>query len=201
MSGSDGLVVDELELVGLTGQFGAGLILGLVDPPVEQLALLDDLAHPLFQLVQVLGRERRLDVEVVVEAVGDRRPDAELGVREQILHRLSQHVGGRVPDHAAPVVGVRGDRDHIGVGVGNPAQVAQRAVGVAHHDDRVGRAPARQSGFADRGRRSRPGSHPDRGCWRGVGEGGHRRGLHDFRVFKRTRPCYRGGLPPRQVQP
>ena len=47
--GVAGLVVDEFELVGLVGKLAAGLILGLVDPPVEQLPFLDDLAHPLFQ--------------------------------------------------------------------------------------------------------------------------------------------------------
>ena len=41
------------------------------------------------------------DVEVVVEAVGDRRSDAELGLGEHLLHRLGQHVGRRVPDDAA----------------------------------------------------------------------------------------------------
>ena len=45
----------------------------------------------------------RGDVEVVVEAVGDRRADAELGLREHLLDRLGQHVGRRVPDDAAPV--------------------------------------------------------------------------------------------------
>ena len=104
--GVAGLVVDEFELVGLVGQLVARLILGLVDAPVEQLPVLDDLAHPLFQLRQVFGRERVRDVEVVVEAVGDRRPDPELGVREQVLDGLGQHVCGRVPDDAAPVVGV-----------------------------------------------------------------------------------------------
>ena len=47
--GVAGLVVDQFELVRLTGQLVAGLILGFVDPAVEQLPFLDDLAHPLFQ--------------------------------------------------------------------------------------------------------------------------------------------------------
>ena len=87
--------------------------------------------------------------------------------------------------------------DDLDVGAGNPAQVAQLAVGVAHHHDRVGRTAARQARVAHRGGRGRPGRHPDRGCWGGVCGGGHRRGLHGFRVFKRTRPCYRGGYLPR----
>ena len=47
--GVAGLVVDELELVGLAGQLLARLVFGLVDAAVEQLPVLDDLAHPLFQ--------------------------------------------------------------------------------------------------------------------------------------------------------
>ncbi|CKN46264.1 Uncharacterised protein [Mycobacterium tuberculosis] len=136
-------VVDEFQLVGLVGQLGAGLFGGFVDPPVEQLAFLDDLAHPLFQRRQVLGRERLGHVEVVVEAVGDGWSDAELGLRKQLLDGLGQHVRGRMADHAATVVGVGGHRRDIGVDVGHPAQVAQVAVGVAHDDDRIGRTAPR----------------------------------------------------------
>ena len=175
--GVAGLVVDEFELVGLVGQLRARLVLGLVDPPVEQLPVLDDLAHPLFQRRQVLGRERLGHVEVVVEAVGDRRPDAQFGLREQVLDGLGQHVRGRMPDDAATLVGVGRHRDDLGVGVGHPAQVAQLAVGVAHHHDRVGRAPPRQPRLPDRGGRGSPGRNPDRGCWGGAVRGRSSGGL------------------------
>ncbi len=190
--GVTGFVVDEFELVRLSGQLLARLVLGLVDAPVEQLPVFDDLAHPLFQLLQILRRERIRHVEVVVEAVGDRRPDPQFGVREQVLDGLGQHVRGGVPDDAATVVGIGGDRGDLGVGVRDPAQVAQLALGVSHHHDRIGGTAARQPGVAHRGGRSRPGRHPDRRCWDGVCEGGHRRGLQGFRVCKLTRPCYRG---------
>ncbi len=188
--GVTGLVVDQLQLVGLAGQLGTRLLLGLVHPPGEQLALLDDLAHPLFQLVQILRRERLGHVEVVVEAVGDGRADAQLGLREQLLHGLGQHVCRRVPDDAAALVGVGRDGDDLGVGVGHPAQVAQRARGVAHHHDGVGRSPARQPRVAHRGGGGGPGRHPDRG-WPGIGCGdGHCGGLQGSQG---RRPCYRGG--------
>jgi hypothetical protein len=45
---------------------------------------------------QVVGRERLVAGEVVVEAVLDRRADGDLGAGEQLLHRLGQHVGGVV---------------------------------------------------------------------------------------------------------
>ena len=43
-------------------------------------------------------RPARRELEVVVEAVLDRRADGEGGPREQVEHRLGQHVGRRVAD-------------------------------------------------------------------------------------------------------
>ena len=172
--GVTGLVVDEFELVRLVRELFAGFIFGLVDAPREQLAFLDDLAHPLFQRLQILRRERARRVEVVVEAVGDGRPDAELGLREHVLHRLREHVRGRMPDHAAAVVGVGGDGRHLDVALRRPGQVTQPAVGVAHDDDRVVGTPARQAGVTDRCPGGGPGSDPDRGCWGGAGGRAHR---------------------------
>ena len=59
----------------------AGLLLGH-DPAHEALPGPDDAVHLLLDRLQIVGRERRLDVEVVVEAVLDGRTDAELGVRD-----------------------------------------------------------------------------------------------------------------------
>ena len=170
------LVVDEFELVGLVGQLLAGLLFGLVDAPVEQLSVLDDLAHLLLQRRQILRGERLGHLEVVVEAVGDGRPDPEFGVREKVLDGLGQDVRGRMPDDTATVVGVGRHRRDLGVGVGHPTQVAQFSVGVAHHHDRVGRAPPRQSRLPHSRRRGRPGRNPNRGCGGGVCGGAHRVG-------------------------
>jgi len=174
--GVAGFVVDEFEFVGLARQLLTRLVFGLVDPAVEQLPVLDDLAHPLFQRRQVLGCERLGHVEVVVEAVGDGRSDSQFGLREKVLDGLGQHVCGRMPDDAAPLVGVGGDREDLGVGVGHPTQVTQLACGVAYHHDRVGRAPPGQSRLPDGGGRGSPGSNPDRGCGGGLGGGTHRVG-------------------------
>jgi len=89
--------------------------------------------------------------------------DAELGGREQFLDGLGEHVGGRVPDDAAAVLGVGGNRDHLGVGVRNPAQVTQFALGVADHDDRVRLPAIGQTGLAHSGTRGGPGRDPHRG--------------------------------------
>jgi hypothetical protein len=87
-----GLVLELVERVGVGG-----------DPPGEPLALLDDLAHPGLDLLEVLGHERGLDVEVVVEAVPDRRPDPEPRVGVEVLDRLRHHVRGRVPQDVVAV--------------------------------------------------------------------------------------------------
>ena len=96
------LEADQLELVGLVLELVDGVGIG-GDPALEALVLLDDLAHRGLDLDQVLGHERGLDVEVVVEAVLDRRADAELGLGEELLHGLRHHVRGRVAQDVAPV--------------------------------------------------------------------------------------------------
>ena len=124
---------DQLQLVRLVGEFGPGLLVG-DRPPDEALALLDDPVHALGDRLEVLGGERGGDVEVVVEAVGDRRADAELGVGEQQLDGLRGDVRAGVPDDVQPVGAVDLDRLQF-VAVGElTGQVDQDAV-TAHRDD------------------------------------------------------------------
>src|SRR5262245_13065020 len=73
--GARALEPDQLQLVRLSRELGASLLVR-DDPAAEQLALLDDLAHLLFDRLQVIRAEWLYDVEVVVEAVLDRRADA-----------------------------------------------------------------------------------------------------------------------------
>ena len=54
----------------------------------------DALAHPRLDRGQVVGRQRAGQLEVVVEAVIDDRPDPELRAGEQVEHRLGQDVRG-----------------------------------------------------------------------------------------------------------
>ena len=135
-------------LYGSLGELGLGVVDRVDDPAGEPLTGLDDLAHPLVEVGQVLRGERPRDVEVVVEAVLDRRADAELGVRERLLHGLRQHVRGGVPDHRPAVLGVGRDRLGLGVLVRGPGQVAQPAVAVADDDDGL-RTAGRQPGLPD----------------------------------------------------
>ena len=131
------LEVDQLELVRLVRQLPFGLAHRAQDTTRESLAGLDYFAHGLLEDRQVLRGERPVDVEVVVETVGYRRTDAQLGVGKVLLHSLGEHVCARVPDNAAPVGAARCDSVDLGLAVGYPGKVAQGALRIPSDDDGV----------------------------------------------------------------
>ncbi len=94
----------------------------------ERLVGGDDRPHLVLDPRQVLGRHVRGDVEVVVEAVGDRGADRVAGAGPQASHGLGQDVGGRVPKDVQPVVGPHVDRLDRDVPRRHEGQVAQLAV-------------------------------------------------------------------------
>ena len=63
-------------------------------------------AHPLLDPGQVLIGERPRKVEVVVEAIGDRRAEAELRLREELQDRTGHNVRGRMPERIERLVTV-----------------------------------------------------------------------------------------------
>ncbi len=131
--GGGSLEADQLDLVGLGGEFGTRLVVG-DDPAGEALALLLDLLHALLDAAQILGVERLLDVEVVVEAVLDGRADPELGLGEQVLHGLGEDVGGGVPQDVQTVGGAELDRlDLVAVGE-RMGEIAQLTADPGGHD-------------------------------------------------------------------
>ncbi len=73
----------------------------------EGLVLSDDLAHggsdPLEVVVREVGAAGKL--EVVVEAVLDHRPDGEVRTGPEPEDGLSQHVGRRMTEHGATLLG------------------------------------------------------------------------------------------------
>ena len=73
----------------------------------ERVVRRDALAHPRFDRGEVVRRQVLRQLEVVVEAVRDGRPDAELRAREQVEDRLGHDVGGRVAHRVELVVGAR----------------------------------------------------------------------------------------------
>ena len=169
-SGGLALEPDQLELVRLVRELG--LRVGVADLAAgEPLPGPDDLLHLLLERLQVLGREGPLGVEVVVEAVLDRRPDAEPGAGEELLHGLGEHVRGRVPDHRAAVGAGGGHGLDLGVGLRRPGEVLEVAGGEVADDDRAVGTLERHPGVGERLRAVVP-AGTRIGATRGSGEGG-----------------------------
>jgi hypothetical protein len=60
--------------------------------------------HPVLDRREVVGRQPPRQVEVVIEAVGDGRPDPELGAGKEVEDGLGHHVGRRVAHRVELVV-------------------------------------------------------------------------------------------------
>ena len=84
---------NQSQLVGLVREFGNGPILRDDSTP-ELLARFRNGDGLFLDGLEVLGCKRFRHIELVVEAVGYGRPDAELCVGEKLLHRLRGHVCG-----------------------------------------------------------------------------------------------------------
>ena len=101
----------------------------------------------------VLG-DRLGELEVVVEAVGDRRPDRDLHARVEAEDGLGEQVRARVPEHRQRVlvlrVARREDLDALAVREREP-QVARRAVR-AQEDGLLGELGADRAGCVEPGR-------------------------------------------------
>ena len=92
-------LLDLLDLVGLMTVAEELDRLGDVHLAVlERQVATDRRAHPFLDLRQILVGQRTRQLEVVVEAVGDRRPETELRVGEEIEHRARHDVRGRMPE-------------------------------------------------------------------------------------------------------
>ena len=65
----------------------------------ERILLRRDLPHLVLERGEILRRERLGDLEVVVEAVLDRRAEADLRVGAQASHGRREHVRGRMAQH------------------------------------------------------------------------------------------------------
>ena len=89
-----GDVVEQLDLVVLALRLEpAPGVLAAHHLAAKRLVRRDDLGHAGLDPLQILGMERLVAREVVVEPVLDRRADGHLGARVQILDRLGHDVG------------------------------------------------------------------------------------------------------------
>ena len=80
---------------------------------------------------EVLGRERPLVREIVVEAVLDHRADRHLRVGEQLLHRIGEQVRGRMADDVEAFGVLVGDDRDVGVAIDHVRRVDELAVDLA----------------------------------------------------------------------
>ena len=100
--------LDQLQLVGFVAKQLAGLV-GTDLPVHKRMLAADDAAHAPFNLLQVLRQEGagpvpiHAQVEVVVEAVLNRRSDGQAGIRIQFAHGLGHDMGCAVPNPVQPV--------------------------------------------------------------------------------------------------
>jgi hypothetical protein len=141
-------IADQLDLVVLALR-GEPLerLLGRHVGALERLVRLDVLAHPLLDRLEILvgDLDSVRELEVVVEAIVDRRADRDLGAGIELHHRGRNHVGGVVADQVERAFGAIGeDLDPFGVG--------ERGRQVTHLSaDSHGKRRLRQAG-ADRSR-------------------------------------------------
>jgi hypothetical protein len=73
------------------------------NPARHRLVLLRELGHLRLDRREILGSERALVGEVVIEAVLDDRTDRHLRVGKELLHRVSEQVSRRMADQLEPV--------------------------------------------------------------------------------------------------
>ena len=115
----------------------------------------DDLLHLLLEGREVFGRERLGDLEVVVEAVVDRRAEADFRVGAQASHGRRQHVRGGMAKHVERVRVAVGEHAKRAARAERRDEVLEHAV---HLDGDGGQEEAFANGLDDVGRQ-RSGRH------------------------------------------
>ena len=135
-------VVDDLDLVLLAEPLEERerLLGGDLRADEGQVGLDRVVGRPL-DLLEVLGRERRLAREVVVEAVLDRGADRDLGPRVELLDHARHHVGRVVTRDLQRLRALRGVDLELRVGLEGAREVDGLAVEL-REDGRLGEAGA-----------------------------------------------------------
>ena len=128
---------NQSQLVGLVRKFGDGLILR-DDPATELLAGFRNGDGLFLDGLEILGCEGLWHIELVIEAIGDGRTDAELGVGKEFLHRLRGNVCAGVTQDGQPLVAVDGDGLDVVLGRHISGEVTYFSVDPCGHDRSVG---------------------------------------------------------------
>ena len=111
----------------------------------NRLVLGRQLSHPLFDGLQVFGREGALVRKIVIKPVLDHRADGHLRLREQLFDRIGQQVGRGVTDHLQ-ALGVLGRDDRqFGIAPNGVGGVHELAIDLAAQG-RLGQAGSDRGG-------------------------------------------------------
>ncbi len=105
-------VFDDLQLELVIGKYLERLVTRQGNPH-ERLILGDYLGHSLLDALQVLWGERLGDLEVVVEAIFDRRTDGECGAWIEVEDGLGEDVGRGVTENLQTIVRIEGDHREV----------------------------------------------------------------------------------------
>ncbi len=90
---------DQFDLVGLIiGFIELECPLTLPQFGCDRFALVDDLAHFLFDHAEVFRGKRLLPVKIIVKPVIDHRPDSDFDIRPDLLHGARHDMGGVMAD-------------------------------------------------------------------------------------------------------
>ena len=106
----------ELDFVGvILGTIVVNGFLAVSDLTGKGGVFFDNLGHALFNTRQVVGGKRPGNVEIVIPAFLDWRPDGRFGLGKQLHHRLRHNVRTRMPENLAALRVVEGEDFHRGV--------------------------------------------------------------------------------------
>ena len=124
--------------------------------PLERLVLLDDPGHLGLDLGEVGLREGVLHLEIVVEAVGHRRPEGQLHAVEQPHHRPGHHVRTRMAQQIQGLGVLAGDQAKGDLAVGGQRLVGPHQAAVHFGGQRgLGQTRADVGGNVDRSNATR----------------------------------------------
>ena len=122
-----GVFLQQLQLVGLPLEDLAALLHG-DEPFFHRKVCLDDLLHLSLDGLELVRRKGLRAADVVIPAVVQRRADAELGIREQVLDGLRHNVRARVPEGVLAFRGIERQDLQLAVLFQRSAQVHGLAV-------------------------------------------------------------------------
>ena len=122
-----GVFLQQLQLVGLPLEDLAALLHG-DEPFFHRKVRLDDLLHLSLDGLELVRRKGLRAADVVIPAVVQRRADAELGIREQVLDGLRHNVRARVPEGVLAFRGIERQDLQLAVLFQRSAQVHGLAV-------------------------------------------------------------------------